>query len=101
VSLVACELGLASFGTGLDPEIHCSRSMPYTEFNQAVPICPLDVAISAIKWVDVRYWHHPEVPPATKEGRLRLQSGLWQAIDGRGGHCRQRHRPRNHGEEET
>jgi hypothetical protein len=32
---------------------------------------------------NVRYRHHPEVPPATKEGRLLLQSGLWQAIDGR------------------
>jgi len=31
----------------------------------------------------VRLWHQAEVPPAAKEGRLRLQSGLWQAIHGR------------------
>jgi len=28
----------------------------------------------------VRCWHHPEVPSAAKEGRSRLQSGLWQAV---------------------
>jgi hypothetical protein len=28
VRLVACELRLASFGTGLGPEIYCSRSTP-------------------------------------------------------------------------
>ena len=30
----------------------------------------------------VHTWHQAEVPPAAKEGRLRLQSGLWQAIHG-------------------
>jgi len=25
-------------------------------------------------------WHDAEVPPAAKEGRSRLQSGLWQAV---------------------
>ena len=25
-------------------------------------------------------WHDSEVPPAAKEGRSRLQSGLWQAV---------------------
>jgi hypothetical protein len=31
---------------------------------------------------NVRYWHHPEVPPAAKEGHLRLLSGLWHASTG-------------------
>ena len=30
--------------------------------------------------INVRSWHIPEVPRAAKEGRLRLQSGLWQAV---------------------
>lgn len=29
---------------------------------------------------DFRNWHDSEVPPAAKESRSRLQSGLWQAL---------------------
>jgi hypothetical protein len=29
---------------------------------------------------EVRFWHQAEVPPVAKEGRLRLQSRLWQAV---------------------
>ena len=28
----------------------------------------------------VHTWHDSEVPPAAKEGRSRLQSGLWQSV---------------------
>ena len=35
------------------------------------------------KEANVDSCHISEVPPAAKEGRLRLQSGLWQAIHGR------------------
>ena len=51
-----CELRLASFCTGLGPEIHCSRSTLYTEINQTVPICLVDVA-----WRDVRLWHIADI----------------------------------------
>jgi len=31
---------------------------------------------------DVRCWRSPEVPLATFDSRLRLQNGLWQAVNG-------------------
>jgi len=52
VSLVACELRLASFRTGLGLGNSLFPLHAYNEINQAVPICLLDVA-----WRDVRLWH--------------------------------------------
>ena len=66
VWLVACELRLASFCTGLGPKIHCSGSTPYNEIHQAVPIYLLDVA-----WRDVHLWHKANMLNAPTNVRYR------------------------------
>jgi len=44
------------------------------------PALSLGCWLQPFTWRNVCSWHIPEVPPAAKEGRLRLQSGLWQAV---------------------